>query len=155
MTDKVQYMTPEGLEKLKEELKDLKTIKQRELAERLDAARQLGDLSENAEYQEAKHQLGQVQMRILQIQDLLKNVSIIGSEQGRSGVVNVGSTVVLEANGKRKEYQIVGSNEADPAAGRISNESPLGASFIGHQSGEDVSVSTPGGTTTYHIVEVR
>jgi transcription elongation factor GreA len=155
MSDKVQYVTAEGLEKLKAELKDLKTVKQRELAERLDAARQLGDLSENAEYHEAKHQLGMVQTRILQIGELLKNVSVIGEEQGQSGVVNIGSTIVVEAAGKQKTLQIVGSNEADPAAGRISNESPLGSAFIGHSVGDSVSVTTPGGTTVYAIKEVK
>lgn len=87
MNDKVNYVTAEGLENLKAELKNLKTVKQRELAERLDAARQLGDLSENAEYHEAKHQLGLVQSRILQIGEILKNVSVIGEDQARSGVV--------------------------------------------------------------------
>lgn len=155
MSDKVNYVTAEGLEKLKAELKELKTVKQRELAERLDAARQLGDLSENAEYQEAKLQLGQVQSRILQIGELLKNVSIIGAEKGEKGVVAIGSTVSVEVSGKQKEYQIVGSNEADPAAGRISNESPLGAAFLDHAEGETVSVTTPGGTTAYRIVKVK
>lgn len=155
MSDKVNYVTAEGLEKLKAELKDLKMVKQRELAERLDAARQLGDLSENAEYQEAKHQLGMVQTRILVIDDLLKNAVVIESEKGERGVVNVGSTVVVNANGKEKEYTIVGSNEADPMAGRISNESPLGNAFIGHKQGDAVSVTTPGGTTIYQIVKVK
>ena len=155
MNDKINYVTAEGLEKLKAELKDLKTVKQRELAERLDAARQLGDLSENAEYHEAKHQLGMVQTRILQIGELLKNVSVIDADHGSSGIVSVGSTVVVDANGKTRELQIVGSNEADPAAGRISNESPLGSAFIGHKLGDDVSVTTPGGTTVYKIKEVK
>lgn len=155
MTDKVNYVTAEGLEKLKAELVELKTVKQRELAERLDAARQLGDLSENAEYHEAKHQLGMVQSRVLQIQELLKNVTIIESEKGEKGVISVGSTITVEASGKQREYQIVGSNEADPTVGRISNESPLGASFIGHKQGDAVSVTTPGGTTVYQVVKVK
>jgi transcription elongation factor GreA len=155
MTDKVNYVTADGLEKLKAELKDLKTVKQRELADRLDAARQLGDLSENAEYHEAKHQLGMVQSRVLQIQELLKNVTVIESEKGEKGVIGVGSTIIVEASGKQKEYQIVGSNEADPTVGRISNESPLGSSFIGHKQGDAVSVTTPGGTTVYQVVKVK
>lgn len=155
MTDKVHYVTAEGLDKLKAELKDLKTVKRRELAERVDAARALGDLSENAEYQEAKHQLAYVEGRILQLNEMLKNVALIEGEKGEAGVVNIGSSVTVEASGKRKEYQIVGSNEADPAAGRISNESPLGASFLGHKKGDAVSVTTPGGTTTYTIVGVK
>ncbi len=155
MSDKVNYVTSEGLEKLKAELTELKTVKQRELAERLDAARQLGDLSENAEYQEAKLQLGQVQSRILQIGELLKNVSVIGEEKGQKGMVVIGSTVTVDVSGKQKEYQIVGSNEADPTAGRISNESPLGSAFLDHAEGDTVTVTTPGGTTNYRIVKVK
>lgn len=155
MTDKVHYVTAEGLEKLKAELHDLKTVKRHETAERVDAARSLGDLSENAEYQEAKQQLSWIEGRVLQIQEMLKNVSVIEEERGASGVVNIGSTVVVESGGKKKEFQIVGSNEADPAAGRISNESPTGSSFLGHKKGDAVSVTTPGGTTTYTIVGVK
>lgn len=155
MNDKVSYVTADGLEKLKAELKDLKTVKQRELAERLDAARQLGDLSENAEYHEAKLQLGMVQTRILVIEELLKKAVIIENEKDAGGNINVGSTIVVEASGKQRTFQIVGSNEADPAAGRISNESPLGSAFIGQKLGDDVTVTTPGGTTIYKIVEVK
>ena len=154
MSDKISYVTADGLEKLKAELKDLKMVKQRELAERLDAARQLGDLSENAEYQEAKHQLGMVQTRILVIGELLKSAVVIEKEKN-GGTVSVGSVVTVSANGKQKEYHIVGSNEADPTVGRISNESPLGTAFLGHQQGDSVSVTTPGGTTVYQITEVR
>jgi transcription elongation factor GreA len=155
MQDKVNYVTADGLERLKAELHELKTVKQRELAERLDAARQLGDLSENAEYQEAKHQLGQVQTRMLQIDQLLKNVMVIEHEPGGAGTVTVGSTVVVQIGGKERTFEIVGSNEADPSAGRISNESPLGSAFIGHAKGDTVSVNTPGGTNVYVITEVK
>lgn len=155
MTDKIHYVTAEGLEKLKAELQELKTVKRRETAERVDAARSLGDLSENAEYQEAKQQLGMIESRILQLNEMLKNVSVIEDERGTSGVVTIGSTVVVESSGKNKEFQIVGSNEADPAAGRISNESPIGNAFLGHKKGDAVSVATPGGTTTYTIVGVK
>jgi transcription elongation factor GreA len=91
----------------------------------------------------------------LQIQELLKNVTVIESEKGEKGVIGVGSTIIVEASGKQKEYQIVGSNEADPTVGRISNESPLGSSFIGHKQGDAVSVTTPGGTTVYQVVKVK
>ena len=155
MTDKVHYVTAVGLEKLKAELHDLKTVKRHETAERVDAARSLGDLSENAEYQEAKQQLSWIEGRVLQLQEMLKNVSVIEEERGASGVVNIGSTVTVESGGKKKDFQIVGSNEADPAAGRISNESPIGSSFLGHKKGDAVSVATPGGTTTYTIAEVK
>lgn len=154
MTDKINYMTAEGIEKLKEELHHLKTVKTRELAERLDSARQLGDLSENAEYQEAKHQLGQAQTRILQIGELLKTAQII-EQGGGEGGIRVGSKVVVEVRGKEKAYEIVGSNEVDLAAGRISNESPIGSALLGHKKGDDVNVETPGGTNTYKIVDVK
>ena len=134
---------------------NLKTVKRHETAERVDAARSLGDLSENAEYQEAKQQLSWIEGRVLQLQEMLKNVSVIEEERGASGVVNIGSTVTVESGGKKKDFQIVGSNEADPAAGRISNESPIGSSFLGHKKGDAVSVATPGGTTTYTIAEVK
>ena len=155
MSDKINYITAEGLEKLKEEQHHLKTVKTRELAERLDSARQLGDLSENAEYQEAKHQLGQAQMRILQIGELLKTAQIIEQGEGDAGIIRVGSTVVVEVRGKEKTYEIVGSNEADPAAGRISNESPIGEAFLGHKKGDEVRVETPGGTNVCKVLEVK
>lgn len=155
MNDKVNYVTADGLEKLKAELKELKTVKQRELAERLDAARQLGDLSENAEYHEAKHQLGMVQSRVLQIGELLKNVVVIENDKGGSDTIGVGSLLTVNAGGKQKEFHIVGSNEAEPAVGRISNESPLGSAFIGHKKGDKVTVTTPGGTTVYEILDVK
>lgn len=156
MTDKINYMTAEGLEKLKEEQRYLKAVKTRELAERLDSARQLGDLSENAEYQEAKHQLGQAQTRILQIGELLKTAQIITHGEGTdAGTIRVGSKVVVEVRGKEKTYEIVGSNEVDLAAGRISNESPIGEAFLGHVKGDEVKVETPGGTNVYKIVDVK
>lgn len=156
MNDKVRYVTADGLEKLKAELHELKTVKQRDLAERLDAARQLGDLSENAEYQEAKHQLGQVQTRILQIEELLKTAVVIEhGKEDSAGEIRVGSTVIADVRGKEKTYEIVGSNEADPLMGRISNESPIGSALLGHKKGDEVNVETPGGTNTYKILEVK
>lgn len=153
MADKLTYVTAEGLEKLKEELNILKTQTRRELANRIEAAKALGDLSENAEYHEAKDALSFVQGRIYEIEDMLKNISVIpGGESG--GAVRIGSSVEVEVNGKSKTYKIVGSNEADPVAGRISNESPIGEAFLGHKAGESVEVETPAGGTTYKIVKV-
>jgi len=152
---KVQYMSAEGIEKLKEELNELKTVKRRELAKRIEEAKALGDLSENAEYHEAKDALGFVEGRILEIEDILKNVAVIEDEKGEEGVVHVGSTVVTEVKGKEKTYMIVGSNEADPVSGKISNESPIGSALLGGRVGEDVRVETPGGITTYTIKEVK
>lgn len=154
MAEKITYISAEGLEKLKVELHELKTVRRRELADRIESAKALGDLSENAEYHEAKNDLAFVEGRIMEVADLLKNVSII--ETGSQGsVVRIGSTVEAEMNNKMRTYKIVGSNEADPATGLISNESPLGNAFLGHQVGDDVEVQTPVGTSNYNIVSIH
>jgi transcription elongation factor GreA len=153
MADKITYISSEGLEKIKAELRELKTVRRRELAERIDAAKALGDLSENAEYHEAKDDLAFVEGRVQQLQDMLKNVSIIeGGTPG--GNVRIGSSVGVEINGKQKTYTIVGSNEADPVTGFISNESPLGDAFLGHKVGDTVEVTAPAGVITYKIVSI-
>ena len=153
MADNVTYVSAEGLAKLKAELEVLKYTRRRELADRIDAAKALGDLSENAEYHEAKEDLGFVEGRIAQIESMLKNFEIIAD--GSTGeVVGVGSTVEVEINGKKKTYKIVGSNEADPVAGLISNESPIGNAFIGHRQNDTVLVDTPAGKTMYTITGV-
>ncbi len=153
MADKITYMSVDGLAKIKAELEYLKHTRRRELADRIDVAKALGDLSENAEYHEAKDELGFVEGRISQIADLLKNVEII--EEGSTGsVVGVGSTVEVAVGGTKKTYKIVGSNEADPISGLISNESPLGSTFIGHRKDDEVLVETPAGKTMYTIIGV-
>ncbi|MCC7522298.1 transcription elongation factor GreA [Candidatus Uhrbacteria bacterium] len=148
-----QYVSPEFLEKLKDELKDLKTNKRRELANRIEEAKALGDLSENAEYHEAKDALGFVEGRIMEIESILKDMVIVENEKGASNV-RIGTTVKVMVNGKPKSFQIVGSNEADPLAGKISNESPIGSALMGAKAGDKVSVSTPGGTTVYEVLEI-
>jgi transcription elongation factor GreA len=153
MAEKIHYVSSEGLEKLKEELHQLKTVRRREVATKIETAKALGDLSENAEYHEAKDELGFIEGRIMEIENILKNVSLI-EQGGSSGMVRIGSHIVVEMNGKKKEYTIVGSDEADPLQGKISNESPLGNAFLGHANGDRVSVTTPGGTQTYRILEI-
>jgi transcription elongation factor GreA len=148
-----QYVSPEFLTKLKDELKDLKTVKRRELAARIEAAKSLGDLSENAEYHEAKDALGFIEGRILEIEDLLKNAVVIEQESGASNV-RVGSTVTVSINGKEKSFTIVGSNEADPLSGKVSNESPIGRALLGSKGGDQVEVETPGGTTVYEVLRI-
>ncbi len=153
MADKITYVTNEGLEKLQAELADLKTTQRKELAGRLEAAKALGDLSENAEYHDAKEALGMVEGRIREIGDMLKNLSVI--ESGTTGgVVRVGSAIEVEVNGKKKSYTIVGSNEANPLEGYISNESPLGNAFLGHSVGDAVAVETPNGTVHYTVAKI-
>lgn len=148
-----QYVSPEFLEKLKAELKDLKTNKRRELASRIEEAKALGDLSENAEYHEAKDALGFVEGRIMEIEEILKEAVIVESGSGASNV-RVGTTVKVSVNGKSKEFKIVGSNEANPLEGKISNESPIGSALMGAKAGDKVSVSTPAGSSVYEVLEI-
>lgn len=152
MVDKIHYLSQHGLEKLQQELQELKTVTRREIANKIENAKNLGDLSENAEYHDAKEQLAFVEGRIQEIEQILKNYSVI--EEGASTVIRVGSSVEVELNGKTKTFKIVGSNEADPAQGLISNESPLGSAFLGHGKGDNVEVTTPAGTQTYTIINV-
>lgn len=152
MIDKLNYLSPEGLEKLKKELQELKMVRRREVASKIETAKALGDLSENAEYHEAKEELAFIEGRIQEVEQVLKNVAII--EGGASTVVRVGSSLTVESNGKKKDFKIVGSNEADPIQGLISNESPLGSAFLGHSEGDRVEVTTPSGMQMYKIISV-
>ena len=149
-----QYFTQERLEELKKELEELKTTRRAEVAERLKRAKELGDLSENVEYQEARDEQVQVETRIVELEVMIKNAIIIKQTNGSKNV-RVGSTLDVERNGQQFTYMIVGPNEADPAAGKISNESPLGQVFIGKAAGESVKVKTPAGETTYKILSVK
>ncbi|MBU1348938.1 transcription elongation factor GreA [Patescibacteria group bacterium] len=154
MVDKIQYVSQEGLDKLKAEHQELKSVRRKEAVVKIETAKALGDLSENADYHEAKNELAFIDGRIQEIEGILKNVSIIEGGGGSSTSVHIGSTIEVESRGTHKSYRIVGSNEADPTQGLISNESPLGAAFLGHAVGDDVEVSTPAGTQTYRIVSV-
>lgn len=147
------YVTAEGLENLKQELNHLKKIKRPEVAEKVNQAKELGDLSENAEYQDAKDQLAWIAGRIQELESMITNAVLI--EEGRTrDVIHVGATVIAKAGDKEVTYQIVGSSEADPVAGRISNESPLGQAFLGKKVGDEFSVITPGGETIYTIIAI-
>jgi transcription elongation factor GreA len=153
MPPQAQYVSHEFLKKLNEELVDLKTNQRRELANRIEAAKALGDLSENAEYHEAKDALGFVEGRILEIEDLLKHAIVVEEEKGGTNV-RVGSKVKVRFNGKEKEFEIVGSNEADPLSGKISNESPIGSALLGAKKGDEVDVKSPSGRTVYEVLEI-
>lgn len=152
--DKVHYMSAEALEKLKAELQDMKTVKRRDVAGRIESAKALGDLSENAEYHEAKEEMALLEQRIAEVEDILKNVALIEAETGAKGVARVGSTVVVNVQGKEKTFHIVGSQEADPVNGKISNESPIGSALLGAKAGTKVDVTTPVGKTAYEVVSV-
>jgi transcription elongation factor GreA len=146
------YITKEGLAKLRKELDELKNVRRKEIALRIEIAKDMGDLSENAEYHEAKDEQGFIEGRIIELEQMLANAIVI--EHNDTGCVNVGNTVRVSVKGKEKEYTIVGANEADPLAGRISNESPLGIAFIGKRPGDSVEVKVPSGKMVYHIISV-
>ncbi len=148
------YLTPQGLQNLETELKELKTIKRAEATARIEEAKSLGDLSENAEYHDAKEAQAFIEGRIFEIEDVLKSYVLIEETGGVAKKVRVGSTVKTLVNGKEKTYTIVGSNEADPATGKISNESPLGQALLALNVDDQVNVETPAGVAVYKIVSI-
>lgn len=154
MTDKENYVTPEGLEKLKSDLEYFKTTKRKDIASRIASAKELGDLSENAEYSDAKEEQALVESKILDLEETLRNVTIIQKPKGSKTVVIGSHIVITDPAGKQQDFDVVGSNEADPAAGKISNESPLGKAFLGHKVGDEVSVTVPKGAIVYTLKKV-
>lgn len=151
----VVYMTREKYEELEQELEDLKKNRRKEVAENLEYAKSLGDLSENAEYQEARDLQATVERRISELEGILTSAQIVSKHEG-TGLVNVGSLVSVRKKGEKeaREYSIVGSEESDTASGKISNRSPLGEALMGRKKGEVVTLSTPKGTVEYEIVRV-
>ncbi len=149
-----EYLSAEGLEKLKQELRELKTKKRQEIALRLEHAKSLGDLSENAEYQETKEEQSFVEAEIAELEERVQSAMII-KKDSKSDRVAVGSTVAVTSERGEETYMIVGFEESDPLRGKISNESPLGTAFLGRRVGDAVEVRTPGGAVTYTIVEIQ
>jgi transcription elongation factor GreA len=151
----VVYVTAEGLRQLEEELVFLTTEKREELSLKLEAAIAQGDLKENADYHDAKEEQGFVEARIRDIEDSLRRAQII-EDNGPSDIVRVGSTVTVSEEGYDDEetYVIVGAAEADPAAGRISNESPIGRALLGTRAGDVVLADTPGGAIKFAILSI-
>lgn len=147
------YLTPEGLEKLKAELHQLKYTRRKEIAEQIERAKELGDLSENAEYQEAKEEQAFTEGRIIALEAMINTAQLITAPMSMQQV-GIGSTVRVRQNGNERRYLIVGANEADPAAGKISNESPLGRTLLGKLVGDAVEVKTPKGMVTYTVLEI-
>ncbi len=147
-------ITQEAYDKLKNELKNLTTAKRREIADRIQKAKDLGDLSENAEYTEAKDAQAFNEGRILELQSLLKDVTV--SSGGAGNKINLGSRIKVKVNGKKeKEYEIVSFNEADPITGKISNESPIGSSLLDKKKGDTVIIETPKGKIEYEIISIK
>ncbi|TAK03721.1 transcription elongation factor GreA [Patescibacteria group bacterium] len=147
------YLSKEKLKEMETELETRRMVTRKEIASRLEAAKELGDLSENFEYHEAKDQQALNETRIVDLEGMVKDAVLV--EQKSGGEIELGSRFVAEVAGKGREFEIVGSNEADPMAGKISNESPLGQAFIGRGAGEEVEVAVPSGTISYRIVDVR
>ncbi|GGB28751.1 transcription elongation factor GreA [Virgibacillus dakarensis] len=155
--EKSYYMTQEGKEKLEEELHYLKTERRQEVVERIKVARGFGDLSENSEYDAAKDEQAFVESRITQVEKMIRNAVIIENDNDNPNIVSLGKSVTFVElpNGEEETYQIVGSAEADPFEGKISNDSPMAKSLLGHEIGTEVTVSTPGGDIQVKITKVE
>lgn len=147
------YLTPEKLAELKTDLHMLKTERRAEIAERLRHAKDLGDLSENSEYMEAREEQERTEMRIVELEEMIKNARLFTRSTGKE--VNIGSVVEVSKNNERLLFTIVGSHDVDPAAGKISLESPLGRACMGKRVGDTAKVQTPGGEVTYKITKVE
>ncbi len=156
MAVKQVMLTKEGLEKYQEELETLRNVKRKEISEKIKVALSFGDLSENSEYDEAKNEQAKIEARIADLEVMLKNVKLITEEEMTGDKVHVGSTVkILDLEFNEEEtFQLVGSAEADPRSGKISDDSPIGKAIIGHVAGETVDAETPGGLVQIKIVEI-
>ena len=150
-------MTYDGLKKMEQELENLKTVRRKEVAEKIKEARGQGDLSGNAAYDAAKEEQGEIESRIIQLENLLRNAEVIDEDVLKMDVVNLGSKVtVLDVEfDEEMEYTIVGSTEADPMNGRISNESPLGMALLGQKVGATVMADTPDGEVAFKILNIQ
>jgi len=155
MAEQPTFLTREGLQKLEEELHYLQTVRRQEVAERLHAAMEEGDIDENAEYDDAKNEQAFVEGRILMLEAMLKNAVLI-DEQGKSNdEVVLGSKItVVEGDNPPEVYHLVGAAEADPTRGKISNESPLGKALMGRRVGDTVQVNAPAGLLTFRITAI-
>ncbi|MGI5901389.1 MAG: transcription elongation factor GreA [Desulfitobacteriia bacterium] len=156
MLEKKVILTLDGLRKLEEELELLKTQRRKEVAERIKQAIEFGDITENSEYEDAKTEQAFIEGRILTLEKMLRNATVIDNNNEKDRVT-IGSTIVLKdiEFGDQEEYTIVGSAEADPAVNKISNESPVGKAVLGQPKGSLVEVNVPAGVLHYEIVDIR
>lgn len=154
--EKSYYMTEEGKAKLEEELHNLKTVKRHEVVERIKIARDFGDLSENSEYDSAKEEQAFVESRIAQLEKMIRNAVII-ENNADNDVVSLGKKVTFKElpDGEEETYTIVGSAEADPFEGKISNDSPMAKALLGKAKGDEVTVPTPGGEMHVKIIDIE
>ncbi len=155
--EKEVLLSNEGLKKVEQELEHLKSVRRREVAERIKQAREFGDISENSEYEDAKNEQAFIEGRILTLEKMLRNAKIIEESAGDPEVVTIGSQVTLRDLDENEtyEYAIVGSTEADPAENRISNESPVGKALLGTHVGQVVAIGVPAGTLRVEVLGVH
>lgn len=153
-----QYkLTPERLQELQDELTYLKTVREREVAEQIKEARSFGDLSENSEYDEAKNEQGKLYSRIAEVEEILGNYVVITEQEVASSAIGLGTQVKVldEEFNEEATYRIVGSQEADPMNGAISEDSPFGKALLGKKAGEDVTVDAPAGPVEYKLLKIE
>ena len=156
MAPKETFLTPEGLEKLKAELEHLETVRRPQVAEQIHRAKELGGTVDNAEYDDAKNEQAFVEGRILTLENMIKNAILIEEDKKPSKYIKLGSKVtVRDPEGEEEHYTIVGSAEASPGEGRISNESPVGSALIGKKVGEEVEAETPAGALKLKVVAIE
>jgi transcription elongation factor GreA len=157
MSDKEVLLTPDGLKRLEEELENLKSVKRREVAERIKVAIGYGDISENSEYEDAKNEQAFIEGRVITLEKMLRNARIINNDEIDLETVSIGSKVIVEdvEFGDTMEYTIVGTAESDPLNNKISNESPVGKAIIGKKKGATVEVNVPAGIIQYKIVDIK
>ncbi|WP_046216538.1 transcription elongation factor GreA [Paenibacillus wulumuqiensis] len=157
MSDKEFILTQDGLKKLEDELENLKSVKRREVAERIKVAIGYGDISENSEYEDAKNEQAFIEGRVITLEKMLRNARIINSDEIDTDAVSIGATVIVEdlEFGDTMEYTIVGTAESDPSQNKISNESPVGKAILGKQKGTVVDVNVPAGVIQYKILEIK
>jgi transcription elongation factor GreA len=157
MNEKEVILTQEGLKKLEEELEHLKSVKRREVAERIKVAIGYGDISENSEYEDAKNEQAFIEGRIITLEKMLRNARIINNEEVDTDTVSIGSFVTLKdlEFGDTVQYTIVGTAESDPFQNKISNESPVGKAILGKQKGAIVDVNVPAGVIQYQIIDIQ
>ena len=148
------YVTKERFDELKAELERLKKEERNEIAERLKRAKEYGDLSENSEYTAAKDEQARLESQIIEMENIIRNSEIIKKTSGK-GIVQIGSTIEIKRKDKTFKYTIVGSQEANPESNLISNESPLGRSFLDKKAGDIVKIETPGGIVEYKIIKIE
>ena len=152
---KEQLYTPEGYQKLIDELNYLTQVRREEIKKDIAEARSFGDLSENAEYDAARNEQAKTEARIKELEELIRNAKVIDEAEVDTSIISIGSTVkIKDANGKIAEYSIVGSNEADPIMFKISDQSPIGRNLIGARAGSKVTIEVPAGKVVFDILEV-